>query len=657
MEEPAVVSQESFSATLEMDGVNADETEALLYYDPSKGRKNNKTNEEPGAKKPKPSNFSWNERIGFKLNKFWLFRIGLRFGHNRIRTTCVAEILWVCWCAAIFGMAIYLVERSYYYGYSNKLPIVGGFALHSGLLTGIFYAMAIFLSLRYPFYWKWGLFMIGFDRQMIFHKYCAWMGAICCVLHILDNYQTLWNWKAISGWIMYLFALLLLVFASNYFRRKHYNDIFIYSHWIFILGFIIFGWLHNAILVIYGTFIIAIDIVLRLFDNSFRSCKITNIQMLDYDRVMKIEFEKKHFSYRAGQYVFMRFPDLGFFEFHPFSLSSYPGQGKTCTLHIKSSVGGKWTDKLSVYMKLNEGKKEWYKNIRVQIEGPYGELTLGKELYRYEHVVFIGGGIGVTPLDSLYNQLVTDLLDGEVARKAKTKCIDFIFTTRSRSLIGEFASRNKAWQIAAREKELKQERERIMSWANPLATAQLENVHLADIEAYHGAPATEHRRKVQTGNINLQRTRSFYGGSGERQRDSILLTDEDKLIGHDKHTKMKFHRTVSNEYDAKEESDSDEEKENSTMGMAGMNVESLEITNSTHITRVKDKKLRKYYRETYPFINFERPNIRGIIYQAASHTRSKSVCVITSGPKGMIDDCIKWGAEIGVDVHYEVFDW
>lgn len=198
-------------------------------------------------------------------------------------------------------LCIKLVAWSWYYGYSNHLQIYGGFYLHSGLLTGVFYAMVIFLSLRYPFYWKWGLFMIGFDRQMIFHRYCAYMGAICCVFHILDNYRVIFTWKAITGWLCYGFAILLLIFASSYFRRKHYNSWFLYSHWVFILGLIVFGWLHNAILIIYGTFIIIIDVVIRIFDNQFRTCKITNISMLDYDRVMKIEFEKKNFSYRAGK--------------------------------------------------------------------------------------------------------------------------------------------------------------------------------------------------------------------------------------------------------------------------------------------------------------------------------------------------------------------
>merc|ERR1711879_612536 len=260
------------------------------------------------------------------------------------------------------------------------------------------------------------------------------MAAICCLFHIGDNWQALTTWKAKTGWVCYGSAVLLMLFASNYFRRKFYNNIFIRSHWLFIVVFLVFGWLHNAILVQYGTFFIIFDTIIRVLDSRFRSSKITSIRLLDYDRVIQLEFEKKHFRYEPGQYVFVRIPAIGSLEFHPFSISSYPGSGKTFSLHIKSSVASAngWTARLSKFMKEHEDKPKHWKDISVQIEGPFGELTLRKELSRYEHVVFIGGGIGITPLDSMYNQLVTDLLDNKIRRTAKTRKIDFVFTTRSR---------------------------------------------------------------------------------------------------------------------------------------------------------------------------------------------------------------------------------
>lgn len=85
-------SQQSISATLDLS--DNEETDALLYYDSSKKKTKNRS---AGAsfldklrhrkkRGPKPTQSSWNERLGFKFNKFWLFRIALRCGYARIHT-------------------------------------------------------------------------------------------------------------------------------------------------------------------------------------------------------------------------------------------------------------------------------------------------------------------------------------------------------------------------------------------------------------------------------------------------------------------------------------------------------------------------------------------------------------------------------------------
>merc|ERR1712129_108677 len=128
-------------------------------------------------------------------------------------------------------------------------------------------------------------------------------------------------------------------------------------------------------------------------------------------------------------------------------------------------------------------------------------------------------------------------------------------------------------------------------------------------------------------------------------------------------SRMKAHMRLRKDNDSKDYDEDDEDEVDEAdinyaqLDEAAMAVDSLDITNSTHITRVKNKAMREEYKKAYPFINFRRPNIRSIIFSAAAKSRSKNICVITSGPKGMINDCIRWGAEIGVDVHYEVFDW
>ena len=305
-------------------------------------------------------------------------------------------------------------------------------------------------------------------------------------------------------------------------------------------------------------------------------------------------------------------------------------------------------------MKEHENKPEHYKDITVQIEGPFGELTLRKELSRYEHVVFIGGGIGVTPLDSMYNQLVTDLLDNKIRRKARTRKIDFIFTTRSRSLITEFASRNKAWEYY--EKQTLQANAAHPKQGGVFDLAPLDDeITLQTTISFHGNKANVREIAAQ-----FSHTLTAHQDTLHRQPYSLRLDSFDKEIGSNKPKHMIFnnssrHSEVIDKLDA--EFDDDRSPNLKQAFSENMAVDSLEVTNSTHITRVKNAQLRREYKQAYPFINFKRPNIRGIIYKAASDTTSKDICVLTSGPKGMINECKRWAAEIGVDVHSEVFDW
>ena len=59
--------------------------------------------------------------------------------------------------------------------------------------------------------------------------------------------------------------------------------------------------------------------------------------------VVRIQWDKKDFTYVGGQYVFICVPALSLWEWHPFSLSSHPTQDKV-TLHVR--VLGNWTRRL-----------------------------------------------------------------------------------------------------------------------------------------------------------------------------------------------------------------------------------------------------------------------------------------------------------------------
>ena len=88
-----------------------------------------------------------------------------------------------------------------------------------------------------------------------------------------------------------------------------------------------------------------------------------------------------------------------------------------------------------------------------------------------------------------------------------------------------------------------------------------------------------------------------------------------------------------------------------------MAVDSFDVKYSTHITVVKDETMKLLYKTAYPFIKFKRPNIRSILYKSASVSSITDIVVLTSGPKTMINDVRKWGQELGIDTHFEIFNW
>lgn len=118
------------------------------------------------------------------------------------------------------------------------------------------------------------------------------------------------------------------------------------------------------------------------------------------DTVVELSFPKtKNFDYNTGQYIYLAIPELSIFEWHPFTLSSCPLEDKVTICIRKANT---WTKALH---KLAETKQE----VCLLLEGPYG--SVGVDLIntdRYKMNMLISGGIGVTPIQSICNQLVLE---------------------------------------------------------------------------------------------------------------------------------------------------------------------------------------------------------------------------------------------------------
>ncbi len=88
-------------------------------------------------------------------------------------------------------------------------------------------------------------------------------------------------------------------------------------------------------------------------------------------------------NWRAGQFVFVRFGSGAVSEPHPFTVASVPNDGRV-RLVIKAL--GDWSEQFATRVAVGD---------RVRVEGPYGGLRLVPR--RHKKVVWIAGGVGVTP--------------------------------------------------------------------------------------------------------------------------------------------------------------------------------------------------------------------------------------------------------------------
>lgn len=117
-----------------------------------------------------------------------------------------------------------------------------------------------------------------------------------------------------------------------------------------------------------------------------------NIKETDNVRSLYISGKNlKEYPIKPGQFMIIRFLDNNnFWKPHPFSLSNLP-DNHALRISVKSS--GDFTSQIYKIRK----------NTRVLIDGPYGTFTLPEN---NKKILFIAGGIGITPVRSMLEQAV-----------------------------------------------------------------------------------------------------------------------------------------------------------------------------------------------------------------------------------------------------------
>ena len=252
----------------------------------------------------------------------------------------------------------------------------------------------------------WNLVLgVSFERAIWYHKWLARVAVLQLGLHGAAVYASQYDlddtfyYLTHYGTLSFFTGVLMVVFSLRPFRRRLHRW-FLRVHIILFLAFVVIGLLHNSLV-----FMILVSLVLYVWDWVLRLTMWRRpTQVLDITAlpggVTRVRFQMQAgaFKYYGGQFCFVCIPVISPWEWHPFSLSSSPHH-PVLMLHIKTL--GQWTQRLE---DLATRPNVDVRSVALYVEGPYGSLSLPLE--RYTQVLMVAGGIGITPLGSLYNALL-----------------------------------------------------------------------------------------------------------------------------------------------------------------------------------------------------------------------------------------------------------
>jgi len=215
-----------------------------------------------------------------------------------------------------------------------------------------------------------------------------------------DTLPLLWyDGDYLTGTLTLAFMLLLVLSAFFPIRRACF-DLFYRFHWLFFVATMVVGCLHGASPMMFGAALWLVDLLLRMHLARNKLPRTAHASRLA-SGVVELCFSGprgKVFDYKGGQYVFLCVPEISLWEWHPFSISSAPHEPEL-RLHVRPL--GDWTRRLAQLAKDGEGRP-----LQVLLEGPYGAVGLDLDSGRYKVLLLLGGGIGVTPMQSVCLELL-----------------------------------------------------------------------------------------------------------------------------------------------------------------------------------------------------------------------------------------------------------
>ncbi|KAL5057870.1 hypothetical protein RYX36_029474 [Vicia faba] len=259
----------------------------------------------------------------------------------------------------------------------------------------------------------------------------------------------------VTGIFMVLIMAFTFTLATPHFRK---SVVKLPSPLHHLAGFNSFWYAHHLLIVVYILLIIhgyflfltkewkdkttwmylIVPLVLYAFERTHPSLKgkdhrVSIIKAIIYTgNVLALYMTKPSgFKYKSGMYIFVKCPDISSYEWHPFSITSAPGDDYL-SVHIRTL--GDWTTELrNIFAKACEPEsaqprrgslmrmetranssfdqsKPNIKYPKIIVKGPYGAPA---QSYRhYDVLLLIGLGIGATPMISILKDILNQMKSG-----------------------------------------------------------------------------------------------------------------------------------------------------------------------------------------------------------------------------------------------------
>ncbi|XP_034700136.1 respiratory burst oxidase homolog protein E isoform X1 [Vitis riparia] len=272
----------------------------------------------------------------------------------------------------------------------------------------------------------------------------------------------------VTGISMVILMAISFTLATRRFRK---NVVRLSAPFNRLTGFNAFWYSHHLLgvvyilLLIHGTFVflvhqwyekttwmyISVPFLLYVAERSLRTCrsehysvKILKVSVLPGAVLSLIMSKPNGFKYKSGQYIFLQCPAISSFEWHPFTITSAPGDDHL-SVHIRTV--GDWTQELKrVFTESNNSRsvigRAKFNQLghidqrglpRLLVDGPYGAPA--QDYLNYDVLLLVGLGIGATPFISI----LRDLLNNTRTEEQTDSTTDI---SRSEDSLNSFTSSN-----------------------------------------------------------------------------------------------------------------------------------------------------------------------------------------------------------------------